>query len=147
MFVPSSLVIRRSVFFRRVKQGTRSAVVSSWIPPESVTTAAAFASSERNCRYGSGSVRRTRVEPLEISSRPRVHRKDHRQRLGDVVERGDRPCEQIGIVDEARAMERDEDVAPGLEPELAPGLELRAQRPRSLGACRSSCSRRMRSWR
>ena len=53
-----------------------------------------------------------------------MHRKDHRQRLGDVVERGDRPCEQVGIVDEPRAMERDEDIAAGLETELTPGLEL-----------------------
>jgi len=37
-----------------------------------------------------------------------MNRKDHRQGLGDVVERGDRPREQVGIVDEARAMERDE---------------------------------------
>ena len=147
MFVPSSLVIRRSVFFRRVKQGTRSAVVSSWIPPESVTTAAALASRERNCRYGNGSVRRIACRTAEISSRPRVHRKDHRQGLGDVFERSDRPCKQIGIVDEARAMEGDEDVAPGFKPELAPGFECDAQRPRSLGACRSSCSRRMRSCR
>ena len=52
-----------------------------------------------------------------------MHRKDHRQRLGDVVERGDRLREQAGIVDEVRAMESDEDVASSLEPELTPSLE------------------------
>src|SRR5690606_26303298 len=36
VFVPSLIVTGRSVLSRSVKQGTPSAVVSSWIPPESV---------------------------------------------------------------------------------------------------------------
>ena len=43
-FVPSVIVIGRSVLSRTVKHGTPSAVVSSWMPPESVTTACAPAS-------------------------------------------------------------------------------------------------------
>src|SRR6478672_10641993 len=61
---------------------------------------------------------------VEILSSPRMHRKDHRKRLGDVIERGHRPFEQVMIVDEPRAMERDEDIPPWLETELTPGLEL-----------------------
>lgn len=38
--VPWVTVIGRSVFSRSVRQGTPSAVLSSWAPPESVSTAA-----------------------------------------------------------------------------------------------------------
>ncbi len=38
LLVPSVTVIGRSVFSRRVMQGTPSAVASSWMPPESVST-------------------------------------------------------------------------------------------------------------
>ena len=38
VLVPWSTVIGRSVFSRMVMQGTPSAVVSSWMPPESVST-------------------------------------------------------------------------------------------------------------
>ena len=41
-------VTGRSVLCRRVRHGTPSAVVSSWIPPESVRTSRAFAISPRN---------------------------------------------------------------------------------------------------
>jgi hypothetical protein len=40
-FVPSSIVTGRSVVVRSVRHGTPSAVVSYWIPPESVSTTAA----------------------------------------------------------------------------------------------------------
>ncbi len=36
--VPRVTVMGRSVVSRRVRQGTRKAVVSSWMPPESVRT-------------------------------------------------------------------------------------------------------------
>ena len=44
-FVPCSMVIGRSVLFRKVRQGTPRTVVSSWIPPESVRTSRASDSS------------------------------------------------------------------------------------------------------
>jgi hypothetical protein len=47
VFVPCVTVTGRSVLSRSVKHGMPSAVVSSCTPPESVTTAAAPASSER----------------------------------------------------------------------------------------------------
>src|SRR6059058_4734281 len=37
VFVPSVTVTGRSVFERSVRQGTPSTLVSSWMPPESVT--------------------------------------------------------------------------------------------------------------
>ena len=47
---PGARVTGRSVLSRSVKHGTPRNVVSSWMPPESVSTAAASASSERNSR-------------------------------------------------------------------------------------------------
>ena len=41
-FVPDCSVTGRSVFSRAVTHGTPRRVVSSWIPPESVTTIVAF---------------------------------------------------------------------------------------------------------
>ena len=54
---PGWTVIGRSVEDRSVKQRTPSAVVSSWTPPESVSTKHASASSPRNATYDSGPVR------------------------------------------------------------------------------------------
>ncbi len=48
--MPARMVTGRSVLSRKVKQGIPRYVVSSWIPPESVSTAAASASSERKSR-------------------------------------------------------------------------------------------------
>src|SRR4029077_13656385 len=48
VLVPARIVTGRSVLARRVKQGTPRYVVSSWMPPESVRTAAASARSDRN---------------------------------------------------------------------------------------------------
>jgi hypothetical protein len=45
---PLVIVIGRSVLGRRVRQGTRSSVVSSCTPPESVTIAAAPRTSDMN---------------------------------------------------------------------------------------------------
>src|SRR6267142_6619713 len=53
-FVPWEIVIGRSVFSRRVKQGTPRAVVSSWMPPESVKASVALLSRQRKSRYPSG---------------------------------------------------------------------------------------------
>ena len=53
--VPIVVVAGRSVFPRRVRQGTFRTVVSSWIPPESVSTKRALAMRPRNDRYGNGS--------------------------------------------------------------------------------------------
>ena len=53
-FVPCVTVTGRSVRSRRVKHGIPRAVVSSWIPPESVTTAAAPVCSDRNRVYERG---------------------------------------------------------------------------------------------
>lgn len=50
VFVPSVIVTGRSVLSRSVKQGTPRTVVSSWIPPESVSTSAAWSMSARNSR-------------------------------------------------------------------------------------------------
>ena len=50
VFVPTSTVLGRSVLGRSVRHGTPSAVVSSWIPPESVTTTAARSMSARKSR-------------------------------------------------------------------------------------------------
>ena len=41
-FVPCVMVIGRSVLSRKVRQGTPSTVVSSWTPPESVSTSRAW---------------------------------------------------------------------------------------------------------
>jgi len=48
--VPTSIVIGRSVFSRRVRQGMPSAVLSSCSPPESVRTRRALLDSDRNSR-------------------------------------------------------------------------------------------------
>lgn len=50
VFVPCVTVTGRSVLSRSVKQGTPRTVVSSWMPPESVRTRAAWSSSARNSR-------------------------------------------------------------------------------------------------
>lgn len=48
VFVPALTVTGRSVFSRSVKQGIPRYVLSSWIPPESVSAAPASAWSDRN---------------------------------------------------------------------------------------------------
>ena len=48
VFVPIETVIGRSVFARSVKHGRPRYVVSSWIPPESVSTPAEPATRLRN---------------------------------------------------------------------------------------------------
>ena len=48
--VPWVMVTGRSVFGRSVRHGMRSTVVSSWMPPLSVTTSAAPRTRDRNSR-------------------------------------------------------------------------------------------------
>ena len=48
--VPCSTVTGRSVLLRSVRQGTPRTVVSSWMPPESVSTSRAWATSLRKSR-------------------------------------------------------------------------------------------------
>src|SRR2546429_1188314 len=49
-FVPWEMVMGRSVFSRSVRQGTPRAVVSSWMPPESVRTSLALLRRQRKSR-------------------------------------------------------------------------------------------------
>ena len=50
VLVPSVTVTGRSVFSRKVMQGTPKAVVSSWMPPESLNTIRAPSIRPSNCR-------------------------------------------------------------------------------------------------
>ena len=56
IFVPHSTVTGLSVFSLTVTQGMPKHVVSSWMPPESVTTIAACFIKHRKSRYPKGSV-------------------------------------------------------------------------------------------
>lgn len=54
ILVPSLTVIGRSVLSRSVRQGIPRMVVSSWIPPESVSTSDARDIRRRKSRYPKG---------------------------------------------------------------------------------------------
>ena len=73
--------------------------------------------------------------------RPRVHRENNRKHARHLFQRRDRPAQQLEVVDERRAVERDEHVAAA--PEAVLGARRRAAAPSrgSRTASRSSCSR------
>ena len=73
--LPMVTVTGRSVWGRRVRQGTPRAVVSSWMPPESVKTSRAWAIRQRNSRYPRGSVATSRL------SRPSMPKRRSRSRV------------------------------------------------------------------
>jgi hypothetical protein len=69
-FVPLAMVMGRSVLSRSVRHGTRSTVVSSCTPPESVRTSRADASSAMKSRYPVGGMTRTLSGSPASISRP-----------------------------------------------------------------------------
>ena len=152
VFVPCVSVTGRSVLSRSVKHGTPSAVVSSWTPPESVTTAAAPACRDRNGVYGQR-VRSSRtpgpVREPEVASRcarARVHREDDGQLGGRRARaRASSRSSSSGVVDERAAGAASRGRSRRADAQLAPGGGARAPRRRSPSACRSSCCRRTRS--
>ena len=94
-FEPSLIVIGRSVFGRSVRHGTPSTVVSSCIPPESVSTHArprprpmTVEVAERLDRlHAAGGLSAPReAEVREPLPRPRVDREDERQRAATTSE-------------------------------------------------------------
>ena len=78
------MVTGRSVFGRSVRHGMPSTVVSSWMPPQSVTTSAAPRTSDRNSRYRAaprpGVGRRPRSPPPPAWPAARMQRQDDRER-------------------------------------------------------------------
>jgi len=69
-FVSAAMVTGRSVVVRNVRQGTPSIVVSSWTPPESVSTRRAPSMSCRKSRESSGSVSSRRDESGPAAAPP-----------------------------------------------------------------------------
>src|SRR6185437_6265777 len=92
--VPSVIVMGRSVFSRTVRQGTPRAVVSSWRPPESVTTTWA------PC---------TRSGISEALLRARMRGEHHRIVARQVAQRVRDPREAARIVDVGRPVQGDHD--------------------------------------
>ena len=69
--VPWLTVTGRSVFWRSVRHGTPSIVVSSWMPPESVSTRRARLIRATKSRYPSGGRQTSpRVAPASVASAP-----------------------------------------------------------------------------
>ena len=120
VFVPSVTVIGRSVLSRSVRHGTPSTVVSSWTPPESVSTSAGIRLKGEEVEVAERrSMSRTpagQAEAVELDRGPRVDREDQRAaraRRRRAPPRRDR--EGVGVVDVRRAVERDQAVAAGFE--------------------------------
>ena len=122
--VPSVMVMGRSVLSRSVRQGTPSTVVSSWMPPESVSTSRAPPAG----RGSRGSRAARRPGCLGESCRRAahacgMHREDERQLLGDLLESGDDGPEDPRIVHGGRTVQRDEAVARLLRVGAGPDAE------------------------
>ena len=147
VFVPDSTVIGRSVVSRSVKQRTPSADVSSWTPPESVTTTRASASRPRKERYGErlgdqhAGVDKPPREPGALDSTPCawMHGEDHTHASRKAYEPVNRGSELLGVVYERGAMERDEGIGPGAQIERFPG----PLRPRGSDECEEGVDHRV----
>jgi hypothetical protein len=105
----------RSVFSRSVRHGTPRTVVSSWIPPESVSTIARVRHQLQEVEVAdriderSAAAPRPRREPelLELRARARVHREDQRLSASDHLEHVEQLREHGGIVDVRRPVQRE----------------------------------------
>jgi len=88
LLVPCVIVTGRSVLSRNVKQGTWRYVVSSWMPPESVNTAAADECEEVDVPDWIRELHARGVKVLAVQPRtsPRMNRKHNRQATSDLGE-------------------------------------------------------------
>lgn len=112
----------RSVLCRNVRQGTPSAVVSSWTPPESVSNLGCVDELQKvQVALGSRELHAwCYVEPfpsrlLQAGTRPWVDRKEDRQFVRDVAQDVEENAEAGRVVDVGRAVQGHEREAPGLE--------------------------------
>ena len=116
VFVPCSTVIGRSVFSRIVRHGTASAVVSSWMPPESVSTNRALAEQAEHLEIA---LRRQQCNASGVQHAPtargarccagaRMHRPDERQPRRDVAQDVERFAQRLRPIDVGRSMQRDD---------------------------------------
>ena len=114
--MPSSTVIGRSVVSRIVRHGTPSAVVSSWMPPESVSTTRGLRHQAQRLevalRRQDGDRRRVEqrgeAETLDVAARARMERADERQLRADGAQDLEAFAQRLGAIDVRRAMQRDE---------------------------------------
>ena len=148
---PRLTVIGRSVFSRSVRHGTPSTVVSSWMPPESVSTsrrrpAAAGSRGSRAARSAAGRERRVLARARAASRRARV-----RGWTGKTTgSRAPIARRRVGAARQASPGRRrstgrcsvTQRVARAAQPEVARSASRVARRRHARAACRSSRCRR-----
>ena len=97
-FVPDVTVIGRSVDVRSVRHGTPRTVVSSWTPPESVSTTLGAGDQPDEVevaeRPGVDDARLAREDPVDAGrlgacARPRMEREDDRNEAADDDDRAE----------------------------------------------------------
>ena len=131
--MPSVIVIGPLRVGAEREAGDPEDVVSSWMPPESVTTRAAppRATGSRCSRAARRAVAPAIAASPAASRRARVRGwsgEDDRQPLGEVPQRGDRASRQRRRVHERRAVKRGEQVGPRSSPSAAVSAPRRSDR-------------------